>query len=332
MYNVEYYIEDCLKSIITQEFNKDEYEIIIVNDFSSDRSLKIVENYQIQYSQIKIINNNKNLGVSESRNRGLDQAKGDYIYIMDADDYIEANTLKKIILNMKKKSADICYFGFNYVYETSKFLYINKKHNPLNEELLFSKKDKRIFPPLLTTWSYIYKRDDFLKLRFLIDLSPTEDELFSLQLFVLSKKPLNLNYCIYHYRQRENSIMHSNEALNLIKKANSFRISTIEMISFVKNHKADLDSDTYKRCLYFIDSKVLATIYLNIKYNNNNLHSLIRQFKELGVFPIKKNNKYEEGNYKTILLRFIFSSEILFKIYQIIAKTLPSSAFAFFFH
>lgn len=319
MYNVEQYVEDCLESILLQDFEQNEYEIIIVNDSSSDNSLRIVEKYKKLYQQIIIINNEKNLGVSESRNRGLNIAKGDYIYIMDADDFIRPNTLKKIILSMQKESADICYFKFKYVAQSSRFISTDLQINPEEIGSLFTKKNKQDMPSLFTTWTYIYKRDEFSHIRFIPNLSPTEDELFSFQLFVLSKNPINLDFTIYYYRQREGSIMHSNEYSFLYKKTDSFHISTLEIISFLAHYKERINDKEYERYLFLIDSKVFATIFLTIQYRKEKITPLIKKYKELGVFPVKRHNKYEDGNYRTKLLRLIYSNWLLFKAYKFIA-------------
>ena len=90
MYNSEKFIETCLDSILNQTFEN--FELIIVDDCSTDRSLKIVLNYQD--SRIKIIHQFKNSGESSSRNLGLANARGKYVYFMDNDDAILEDNLE----------------------------------------------------------------------------------------------------------------------------------------------------------------------------------------------------------------------------------------------
>lgn len=88
VYNVEDYLEQCLDSILKQNYSN--FELILVNDGSTDSSLKICKNYQQQYHQIRLIDK-ENKGVSEARNVGLAAAEGDYILFMDSDDYWTGN-------------------------------------------------------------------------------------------------------------------------------------------------------------------------------------------------------------------------------------------------
>lgn len=93
VYNVSRYIDECIKSIISQK-NVD-YEIILVNDGSTDKSGDICDKYAEKYSNIKVVHK-KNGGLSDARNEGVKIAKGDYILFVDGDDYIGQNTLQKI--------------------------------------------------------------------------------------------------------------------------------------------------------------------------------------------------------------------------------------------
>ena len=94
VYNYEKLIKKCLLSILKQKFS--DYEIIIINDCSRDRSLEICKKYKKKYPLIKIINNKINKGVSFSRNLGIKFSTGKYIILLDADDYLESSSLKKL--------------------------------------------------------------------------------------------------------------------------------------------------------------------------------------------------------------------------------------------
>lgn len=89
VYNAEKTIERCLDSILNQTLK--EIEIIAINDCSTDKSLKILRNYEKKYDNLIVLNNSKNLGPSGSRNRGLKKASGKYIGFVDSDDYIDKN-------------------------------------------------------------------------------------------------------------------------------------------------------------------------------------------------------------------------------------------------
>ena len=93
IYNVEKYLARCIDSILDQDYAN--YEIILVNDGSTDNSLLIAEKYSKKYSNIILINK-ENGGLSDARNVGLDTAKGQYVIFLDSDDAIDKNALKTI--------------------------------------------------------------------------------------------------------------------------------------------------------------------------------------------------------------------------------------------
>ena len=107
VHNVEAYLEKCLDSLINQTF--DNYEIIIVNDGSTDRSKEIAERYKDKYSNIVLINQEQK-GVGEARNTGIEASKGEYILFVDSDDYIHRDTLKLTYNKSIETQADIVTF------------------------------------------------------------------------------------------------------------------------------------------------------------------------------------------------------------------------------
>lgn len=107
IYNMEKYIEQCINSIRKQTLQ--EIEIICVNDGSTDRSEKILERLKSEDERIIIYRQN-NLGVAAARNAGIQLAKGEYLSILDADDYFEASMLEKAYMKVVENQADICIF------------------------------------------------------------------------------------------------------------------------------------------------------------------------------------------------------------------------------
>lgn len=112
VYNVENYIRKCLDSIINQTFK--EFELIVVNDGSTDQSLEIVKNYESKYDNIIIINK-QNEGQGVARNKALEICKGEYIAFVDSDDYIEPNMLKDMYNKSLEKDLDIVICNYKFV-------------------------------------------------------------------------------------------------------------------------------------------------------------------------------------------------------------------------
>lgn len=96
VYNVELYIEKCLQSCLSQDIPYDEYEIIVVNDGSPDGSLAIAESIAKTTTNMTIISQ-KNGGLSAARNTGMSVAKGEYIWFVDSDDWIETKDRKSVV-------------------------------------------------------------------------------------------------------------------------------------------------------------------------------------------------------------------------------------------
>lgn len=109
IYNVEPYLRDCLESILSQSFN--DYEVICVNDASTDSSLKILQSYAQKYEEIKIINNPVNGGLSFSRNCGIKNAVGEYILFVDSDDMLCPGALRTLSEETSRFDTDIIYFN-----------------------------------------------------------------------------------------------------------------------------------------------------------------------------------------------------------------------------
>lgn len=109
VYNAEQYIKRCLNSVLNQTFN--DYEIIMVNDGSTDGSLEILKKYESQNSKLKVITQ-KNLKAAAARNSGLKYASGEYIAFIDADDYVHNDYLRILYENMVHFKADVSTCGF----------------------------------------------------------------------------------------------------------------------------------------------------------------------------------------------------------------------------
>lgn len=105
VYNTELYVEKCIRSCEAQDMNKDEYEIVVVNDGSKDNSLKIINCLAKEYSNIRVLSQD-NAGLSAARNAGMKKAVGDYFMFVDSDDWIAANCLGKICSKLKTEQPD----------------------------------------------------------------------------------------------------------------------------------------------------------------------------------------------------------------------------------
>ena len=115
VYNVEQYLRDCLDSVVAQTYT--DYELICVNDGSTDGSQFILEEYQQKYPQITIISQ-QNKGLSAARNAGIQAAKGNYLFFLDSDDWIESNALE--VLAQKQAGEDMVCFNGRRIFENDR--------------------------------------------------------------------------------------------------------------------------------------------------------------------------------------------------------------------
>ena len=110
MYNVEQYVDRCIRSLENQDIDKDDYEILVIDDGSPDNSAFIVEKLQTEFSNITIYHK-LNGGLSSARNYGIERAQGKYCWFVDSDDYLEKNVLKTLLYQLETHELD--YVGFN---------------------------------------------------------------------------------------------------------------------------------------------------------------------------------------------------------------------------
>lgn len=109
IYNQEKYLSRCIDSIYNQGLNEDDFELLLINDGSTDGSLGIMQAYAVKHKNIRIISK-ENEGISATRNRGIQEAIGDYIYMPDSDDYLIANGLNYVINNFLNNDIEVLMF------------------------------------------------------------------------------------------------------------------------------------------------------------------------------------------------------------------------------
>ena len=110
-YNVERYIADCLNSIYTQDLPEEDFEVICVNDCSTDGTCMIIEEWQAVHSNLHLIHHPKNMHVGIARNTGVKHAIGKYVCFVDADDYVPKNAMKKLFLNAIADDLDVLLYN-----------------------------------------------------------------------------------------------------------------------------------------------------------------------------------------------------------------------------
>ncbi len=248
VYNVEKYIEECLESVISQTFT--DTEIICVDDCGTDGSMSVVERYAQQDSRIKILRHDKNKGLGAARNTGIEEAKGEYIFFLDSDDYILPDTLKNLYENAVRTKSDITVvhveaFADDDSEETIKRVTeSNKWLDKLvqdNFKVTVDNYQKSIMELNCLAWGKLYKKD-FIQnnnLRFIEQKVMHEDNGFWLKVCACFPDITYIDYLGVMYRMRHGAITDVINRKEQLKKKNEHMMLNIA--------DAFLYIDTYKK-------------------------------------------------------------------------------------
>ena len=210
VYNVEKYILKCLDSVMNQTFK--DYEVIVVNDGTQDKSMELIENYNV----IKI--NQENKGLSEARNAGVKKAKGDYIIFLDSDDFIDKDLLKKINQSTKN-NPDLIRYQVREINE------ISNKQIDYKETPFYNKTGVAAFTILSkyhyveNAWTYAINRNFYINNKFEFKKGTVHEDFGLIPLVIIKANTVNsIDYIGYNYLQRQGSIMNEFNYKKTIKK------------------------------------------------------------------------------------------------------------------
>lgn len=221
VYNVESYIEGTMKSLLNQTYT--DYELILVDDGSKDNSIEIAINLINDHGFKKyIVIKQENSGQGAARNAGMFQAKGEWIYFMDADDLLPEYTLDMMFKAAEETSADITFCGFEYskngVIEKKKSTCKTNVYTSEEMQKAFLLRKKKILAPGTLYKSEWLKNKEivFPKLRF------SEDAYFLWNAIIKATRIAEVEACLYTYIVRGNSIMTSSKFTDIKKSYNAF--------------------------------------------------------------------------------------------------------------
>ena len=230
-YNIEKYLAPCLDSILAQDFEN--FEIVIVDDGSTDQTSKIADEYQKKFDQISVVHK-KNAGLSAARNTGIKKAKGNYLAFIDGDDLIAKSFLSALYGALENTSSDLA------VCEIIEFL------NQIPDEKAVSrpevkKKEAAVITLLvgqenrdIIVCNKLFKKELFENIKFPIG-ELHEDNLTTYKLFAEATSVAYIKDKLYYYRKRPGSIMAEQDLLARLKiKERAAR----EAISYFKNDPA----------------------------------------------------------------------------------------------
>ena len=273
VYNTEEYLERCIESILKQTF--EDFEIILINDGSTDNSKKIIADYQKQYPEkIKVVNK-KNGGLSSARNKGVSKAKGEYILFVDSDDYIEKGLLKT--LNTKTKDCpDLIRFQIKEIRDNKICMHRELPFETVKGDKAFKKIIKYHY--VETAWCYAYRREFYKKNKFSFSEGKYHED-FGLIPYVImcASKVKSIGYVGYNYVIRSGSIMTEVNYEKNKKKAEDFLYHYKNLVDKMDNSDCN-NIDVYKS--FLANSAILKSLELNSKDYKN----YVKALRNLKVF------------------------------------------------
>ena len=313
MYNVENLIEETLQSITK---NKCNFEVLIINDGSTDQSLSRATEFSKKDERFKVISQ-KNQGVSVARNLGLSLAQGDFICFVDSDDLLTPNALDKMLAAAKNNNADFVYGAVNKFNNKRKwFLDAHVKNNlftsgekklSLNPEVLFS----------IGVASKLISKKILKGLSFPLGMKFTEDSYVMYQCYLKSNKMYCIEDIVYLYRERDlleneasatqqkqtKSLIYLNDAFVTIKKC---RYETLNSSNFTKEEKFNILNKYYGR---FFAYEVWPVFFAVLKNDKKNINNALK-----GMLEFLKIHTVEEINSISVL-RYYLIKILIDKIY-----------------
>ncbi len=207
-FNAGRYLRRCLESVVSQDFS--EYEIICVNDGSTDESLSIAEEFAGRFPYVRVISQ-ENRGLSNARNRGMEVAEGEYILFADGDDYLEKNVIGKLYNICRDRRLDMLDFRVNIVTGGGTLsMYpevIETTGVSEGREYIIKFINEHGKQPFVSAWSHMYRREFLVRNGLLfIDGRKYEDLVFTATAYISARAVMYLDLPVYNYVKVQGSI------------------------------------------------------------------------------------------------------------------------------
>ena len=300
-YNADLWISRCLDSLIDQDIDKDEYEIIVVDDGSTSDTTNL-KAYAERYHFIKYVWQ-KNAMQGAARNKGLEMAQGEYVFFCDSDDYVVKNRLGSIVSLAKHNNLDMLMYEKLDVKpdETPEEDFCNLKSLKTWEsgKAFISTPPNRVN---YTPWRYITKRELLMKhhLRFPTDMLMFEDAVFFLNMIKVAGKVGAVDVLVYYYVKNPSSIVNSMGK----KKKHEFYIDNMFVFNaFLKKNLKEFENDpaisdhTRNYIAKQMGDNAFVILHNTARYGTlKRNNEVIKRLKEQNSYPIKRisNTKYNQ--------------------------------------
>ena len=281
VYNAEKTLKKCVDSLLNQTYNN--IEIILVNDCSKDNSLDICNEYSKANDNVKVISNDRNSGVSATRNNGINNSTGEYICFVDSDDYVESNYIEVLYYYYQKyNTVPICGFVYHDEYNHAKPVTYSWSGN---EGLVSLGEAFKLKSELYLTalWNKLFDRRLIVdkNIKFDINISVGEDLRFSIEYF--DKNNISEVYVLksplYHYMKLSGNSLMSNFVDNFDRE--KYSLNLIKNLAIKYNKSVDVE---YKKAIEQLKTSMIYLIMREKKYSKKEKLTKIRTIdQEYGI-------------------------------------------------
>ena len=290
MYNAEKYIGDCLESILAQTFQ--DFEVIVVDDCSTDSSLAIVESYAPKFNgRLMLLQLDRNTGSGAvPRNTGLKFAHGEYVFFMDADDLFTLTALEKLYTLAKDFDAEVVYCGKNYeatpdlgkIYISGdKFASFGDVPTLENEDFVVRVHNVLNWRYKLTTWSRLVRRVLLIEHEiFFPPVKIAEDDVLTYLLVFFAKRFLHVPNIVYIRRQAEKSVLRKKKSPQ--EEINFWLSPIIDGIKMLENMLSKLEffrqnpKYLYAVMEHFAHNQLRSLFEASLKLPTNEIYTVIK--------------------------------------------------------
>lgn len=323
VYNVEKYIRKCIDSVLAQSYYN--FELILIDDGSNDKSGKICDNYALKDCRIKVYHK-ENSGTSKSRNIGIKKANGEWITFIDSDDFVDINYLLSMIEQVNYQNTNKCLIvqGCKIIRKDKIriFSYNNEKVNKNIFILDFSQKEtyKHGSP-----WGKLFNKNIILKhdIYFNERLSNYEDLLFCMSYMLYIDYIIYINDTNYYYRILKNSLARRYQGFNnelFLLEQYSHTLTLIRKIDPTNKNKSK--ADEYKNEFIY---RMMLTLYnpqiRSLSYRRSRLKYIQYHYgSNIDITYFNKYNKLTQLAIKMLLRRKILCTDYILILYTIIKK------------
>lgn len=304
IYNAGDYLNQCLDSVVNQDFS--DYEIICVNDGSTDNSKGILQFYKEKYNFIKVIHQ-ENKGVVAARIRAYNEANGEYVAWVDADDFVEKSMYSKLYNTAKKNNADIAYCNYNFF-----------PQKVVNKEKWFKKyegiMDYNFISKNTIQWNKIVKKELLDKLQIQKLFNYIGEGCYAF-VFINAKKIVSIDECLYNYRVGQNSLSSNFKNINWYIKVVEREKNKIQYVKEKKYSDYWIKAFNFKYLYYNMILMIVSA------YNNNKRMYLStrNELKSKNFFSLQNNDflQADLGRAKMFFIKYIgINSFSLLKIFS----------------